>query len=110
MPSMSFWGDDGDDTSFQVRESTPPHKGGLSQSGDGFAKYFLNHDSNTPYASRQGSIFDSLLGVFSSNSSNFSSATQRPDTYVAPYTPQRSATSGLLKLGLNHDKSDPYQN
>jgi hypothetical protein len=109
MPSMSFWDND-DDSSYQVRETTPPHKGGLAQSGDGFAKYFLNHDTNTPYAAEQGSIFDSLLGVFTGSGTDFASSTERPDTYTPPYTRQRSATSGLMKLGLNYDKSDPYQN
>jgi hypothetical protein len=110
MPSMSLWGDDGDDSSYLVRETTPPHKGGLADTGDGFAKYFLNHDTNTPYASRQGSIFDSLLGAFRCEGNDFSNATQRPATYVAPYAEQRSLTSDILKLGFNYDKSDPYQN
>lgn len=107
--SMPFM-EESDSSSFQVERTTPPHKGGLADSGDGFAKYFLNYDTNTPYDYRQGVIFDSLISSVRSNRKDFGASTQRPSTYAAPYTPQRSATAGLLKLGLNRDKNDPYQN
>lgn len=109
--SMPFMDDDSDSAqSFEAHEPTPAHKGGLSQSPDGFAKYFLNHDSNTPYSYQQGSIFDSLLGSVRSNRRDFGDTTSSSRTYVRPYSPGRSNGEGLGKLLLERNSSDPYQN
>ena len=109
--SLPFMDSDGDhEPSFEAHEPTPPHKGGLADTGDGVAKYFLNHDTNTPYSYQQGSIFDSLLGSFSADRREFSGATSRSRTYVRPYSPGRSSGDGLGKLLLERDGSDPYQN
>lgn len=109
--SMPFMDSDSDtETSFEAHEPLPPHKGGLAETGNGVSKYFLNHDTNTPYQAQQGSIFDSLLGSVRSNRKNFGDATKQSDVYVQPYAPGRRNGEGLGKLILNRDKSDPYQN
>ncbi len=107
--SMPFFGDNGS-SPYDARSSTPPHKGGLADSGDGFAKYFLNHDTNTPYSKSQGSLADSLLDVFSSHNTGFGAATARPSTYTAPYRGTRSLTNQVSRFALNRDTRDPYQN
>ena len=106
---MSIWSND-DSSSFQVRETTPPHKGGLADTDDTISKYFLNHDTNTPYAKRQGSMVDSLLGIFNRRDNGFAAATKRPSTYVPPYSEDRCLTTSLSKFALNIDKNNPYQN
>ncbi len=102
--------DDSDSNSFEAHEATPAHKGGLSQTPDGFSKYFLNHDTNTPYSVRQGSIFDSLLGAFSDDGPAFGNATATQRPYAQPYSPGRRNGEGFGKLLLERNPSDPYQN
>jgi hypothetical protein len=107
--SMPFMDNDSE-TSFEAHEPTPPHKGGLADSGDGFAKYFLNHDTNSPYGYQQGGLFDSLLGAFSSDRRDFGDTTAPSRAYVAPYSPGRRNGEGIGKLLLERNGNDPYQN
>ena len=106
--SMPFMDDDSS-SSFEARETTPVHKGGLAETHDGFSKYFLNHDPNTPYSYSQGGIFDSLLSVFSFEDDSFGAATRPRPVYAAPYDPGRRNGEGLGKLVFDRDSSDPYQ-
>ena len=110
MPFGDGNGDAAGSRSFDVRETTPPHKGGLADTGDGIAKYFLNHDTNTPHTQRQGSIWSSLFGVFSSHNTGFGAATARPSVYVPAYSFKPDVVDAALKFTVNHDSKDPYQN
>jgi hypothetical protein len=117
MPSsFPFFGDDDaeaaatarNEAPFEVRETTPPHKGGLAATGDGFAKYFLNHDRYSPYSYGQGSTMDSLWGWWRSDRKDFGGSTERPATFTPNYDAGPSLLDSASKYGLNRDKNNPY--
>lgn len=98
------------DSEFQAREITPPHKGGLADVGDGFSKYFLNHDPNSPFDYGRGSSFtSSIMSMFESETDNFGCNTRRPETYSPNYADQRCLGDSFLKYALERDSKDPYQ-
>ncbi|MDP7061913.1 MAG: hypothetical protein QF489_03145 [Planctomycetota bacterium] len=107
--SMPFL-DGSNSNPFKAHEPTPAHKGGLAQTPDTISKYFLNHDTNTPYSARQGSLWDSMVSVFTSDGRDFGEATATHRPYVRPYSPGRTNGEGLRKLLLEYNPSDPYQN